>query len=138
MKKTWLVHKGKKPGTFKFNRYNTVKQDFKKMAINVIKETGFVPVEACYFAYLVVETKRNRDPSNFCASAIKFAEDSLTEAGVIPNDGWNQVLGINTYWRHEPDGIPGVFLVMTDLVIMPCTMNELYERYKVKESLSAT
>ena len=132
MKKSWLVHKGKNPGTFKFNKYNEIKSDWKAKVVKIVKEAGFTPVESCYFAYLVVEKTRKRDPDNICSSAIKFISDGLTEAGVIPNDGWDNVLGINTYWRHEPKGEPGVFVLMTNLVVMPCTMETIYESQRQK------
>lgn len=112
MKKTWLVHAGKKIGTFKFNKYNEVKQDWKQKVVKVVREVGYTPVEACYFSYLVVEKTRKRDPSNVAASSVKFIEDGLIEAGVIPNDGWDNVLGINTYWTLERKGEAGVRLIM--------------------------
>jgi hypothetical protein len=130
MKKTWLVHKGKKPGQFKFNKYNQIKQDWTQKVVNVVKSTGFCPTEASYFCYLVVEKTRKRDPSNVFSSACKFIEDGLMEAGVIPNDGWNNVLGIATYIKHEPLGEAGVYLVMSDAYIMPCTMDTFYANAK--------
>ena len=130
MKKTWLVHKGTKPGTFKFNQYNEVKQDWKQKVVTTVRNVGFTAVDACYFNYLVVENTRKRDPSNIISSSIKFIEDGLSEAGVIPNDGWNNVLGITNYFTHQPLHEEGVFLVMTDVMLMPCTMMELYGQSK--------
>jgi len=132
MKKTWLVRKGDKPGTNRYNKYNSVKQDWKAKVVKVVKEVGHTTVTACYFAYMVVEKTRKRDPSNIAASSVKFIEDGLTEAGVIPNDGWDNVLGINTYWRLERKGEAGVFVVMSDLVLMPCTMETIYESQRQK------
>lgn len=131
MKKTWLVHKGKQPGTFRFNQYNKVKQDWKQKVVNVVRETGFVPVESCHFSYLVVEQTRKRDPDNICSSAIKFISDGLVDAGVIPNDGWKNVMGISNYWRQGKK--PGVFLLMTDMVVLPLSMNEIYDSQRQTE-----
>ncbi len=130
MKKTWLVHKGNKTGTFKFNQYNEVKQDWKQKVVTTVRNVGFTAVDACYFNYLVVENTRKRDPSNIISSSIKFIEDGLSEAGVIPNDGWNNVLGITNYFTHQTTHEEGVFLVMTDVMLMPCTMMELYGQSK--------
>lgn len=125
MKKTWLVHAGNKPGTYRFNKYNQVKQEWKQKVVTTVKQVGFNSVEACYFTYLVVEKTRKRDPSNFSSSAVKFIEDGLTEAGVIPNDGWDNVLGISTYWKLDRKGDAGVFLLMTD----SCVSREAIESY---------
>jgi hypothetical protein len=38
----------------------------------------------------------------------------LVEAGVIPNDGWNNVLGIRVHWVHRKGREPGVYVVMSD------------------------
>lgn len=130
MKRTWLVHSGKKPGTYRFNKYNQVKQDWSKKVETVVAQEGFETVEACYFTYIVVEKTRKRDPSNICSSSAKLIEDGLIKAGVIPNDGWNNVLGICNYWVHEPKGTAGVLVLMTDVVIMPCTAMELYGQSK--------
>jgi hypothetical protein len=34
------------------------------------------------------------------------------KAGVISNDGWDNVLGINTYWVHEKEAAAGVCVFM--------------------------
>lgn len=128
MKNTWLVHKGKQVGTFRYNQYNKVKQDWKQKVVKVAKETGFAPVKACYFAYLVVEKTRKRDPSNIFSSAIKFIEDGLVTIGVIPNDGWSTVLGIRTHYLHAPKHSPGVFVVLSDCRVDESEIEELYVR----------
>ena len=43
-----------------------------------------------------IEKNRRRDPDNI-AAAVKFIWDGLVEAGVIPNDGWNQ----NGGWKNN-------------------------------------
>jgi hypothetical protein len=96
-----------------FDLYNDIKQDWKQRTIAAIG-APFVRVQSAYFGYLVVEAERRRDPSNICSAAIKFIEDGIVEAGVMPNDGWDQVLGIRTHWIHRVGCEPGVFVVMSD------------------------
>lgn len=96
-----------------FDLYNDIKQDWKQRTIAAIG-APFVRVSSSYFGYLVVEAERRRDPSNICSAAVKFIEDGLVVAGVMPNDGWDQVLGIRTHWIHRVGCEPGVFVVMSD------------------------
>lgn len=105
--------KGKRAHAHRFHEYNDMKQDWKARTVKALG-TPFVRVKSCYFGYCVVEAKVNRDPSNFCSAAIKFIEDGLVQAGVIPNDGWQQVLGIRVHWLHRKGREPGVYVVMSD------------------------
>ncbi len=101
----------KKSG-YRFNMYNEIKQDWSKKVCGVVKKTEHKKVESCYYTYLIIEKTRKRDPSNICASAIKFIEDGLMKAGVISNDGWDNVLGINSYWIHEKAAQAGICVFM--------------------------
>jgi hypothetical protein len=51
-----------------------------------------------HWGYLFVEKDRRRDPSNIMSVAIKVIEDGLQGAGVIPNDGWADVVTIVTHF----------------------------------------
>ena len=104
--------KGKRSAR-RFDLYNDIKQDWKRRTIAAIG-SPFVRVPSAYFAYLIVEETLKRDPSNIFAAAIKFIEDGLVEAGVIPNDGWAQVLGIRPHCIHRPGRDPGVYVIMSD------------------------
>lgn len=100
-------------GGHRYSLYNDIKQDWKQRTIRALA-TPFVRVQRAYFGYLVVEETLKRDPSNICSAAVKFIEDGLVEAGVIPNDGWNNVLGIRVHWVHRKGREPGVYVVMSD------------------------
>ena len=111
VKTVWLLDKSKGAQTAVWNRYNQMKKEWtakvQKLSVNL------TPVESAFFSYVVCETSRRRDPSNIASSAIKFIEDGLQKAGIIPNDGWDQVLGINTYWLHIKENQPGVKVIMS-------------------------
>lgn len=100
-------------GQGRWCEYNEIKQNWKARTVRALG-TPFVRVERCYFTYLVVEESMKRDPSNICSAAIKFIEDGLVEAGVIPNDGWKNVLGIRMHAIHRKDREPGVYVIMSD------------------------
>jgi hypothetical protein len=117
--------KGKQRGA-RFNLYNDIKQDWKRRTIKAIG-TPFVRVAACYFGYVVVEETLKRDPSNICSAAIKFIEDGLVEAGVIPNDSWGNVLGIRMVCVHRKGRDPGVYVVMSDTPLPEACLVGHYE-----------
>lgn len=109
-----ILMRGKKKGSYQFNLYNEVKQNWKVKTCSEVIEQGFQVVVSSYFTYLFVEKTRNRDPSNFCAAGIKFIEDGLILAGCIPNDGWDNVLGISQFWTHDKEHQQGILVVMSD------------------------
>jgi hypothetical protein len=107
--------KGKQRGA-RFDLYNDIKQDWKRRTVAAVG-SPFVRVQSCYFGYVIVEETLKRDPSNICSAAIKFIEDGLKAAGVIPNDGWSNVLGIRMVCIHRVGRPPGVYVVMSNIAL---------------------
>ncbi len=120
-----LPKKGKGRGA-RHDAYNDIKQDWKRRTVKAIS-APFVRVKAAYFGYVVVEQELRRDPSNICASAIKFIEDGIVEAGVMPNDGWQNVLGIRVHWLHRKTREPGIYVVMSDVRLSEEQLEAEYE-----------
>ena len=120
-----LPKKSKAPG-IRYDAYNDIKQDWKIRTIGAIG-APFVRVKSAYFGYLVVEETERRDPSNICASAIKFIEDGIVEAGVMKNDGWKQVLGIRVHWICRPKHRPGIYVIMSDEPLTEAQLESEYE-----------
>lgn len=117
--------KGKQRGG-EYDLYNDIKQDWKQRTIRAIG-APFVRVSSAYFGYVVVESERRRDPSNICSAAVKFIEDGLVVGGVLPNDGWDNVLGIRVHWLHRPGRDPGVYVVMSDEALTEDQLAAEYE-----------
>ena len=115
----------------RFDVYNELKQDWKHRTIAAIG-TPFVRCASAYFGYLIVESSHRRDPSNICSAAVKFIEDGLVEAGVIPNDGWAQVLGIRVHWVFRIGTPPGVYVVMSDKRLSEEDLVIEYEDYLLR------
>lgn len=92
--------------------YTEMKKRNDSMVALMATAQKFKSVENGYFTYLFRERDRRRDPSNVAAGAIKVIEDGLQVAGLLPNDGWAQVLGINPNWMVDSD-CPGVTLFVT-------------------------
>lgn len=121
----------RKPGKAKsrgarFDLYNDIKQDWARRTVEAIS-APFVRLQSCYFGYVIVEETLKRDPSNICSAAIKFIEDGIVKAGVIPNDGWSNVLGIRMVCAHRPGRVPGVYVVMSN---MPIAEDQLVIEYE--------
>jgi Holliday junction resolvase RusA-like endonuclease len=56
---------------------------------------GFkVPAGATRWHFHWIETSKRRDPDNI-ASGVKFIFDAMITAGIIENDGWQQVTEIH-------------------------------------------
>lgn len=67
-----------------------------------------------YIKYTWIEENRKRDKDNI-ASAKKYVQDALVQAGVLKNDGWNNIVGFED--RFEIDkGKPGVLVEIVEVV----------------------
>lgn len=129
----WLLNRNKKKQTFVWNGYNDIKKDWSSRVVAAVEKAGGLPpYNKAYFSYLVVEQNKKRDPSNICATAIKFIEDALIKCKVIINDGWTEVLGINVHWTLNKEVTQGIFLVISNDPIEFSNMWRLWE----KESLT--
>ena len=83
------------------------------------------PKKSAHFFYVISEPTKKRDPSNAGMGAIKFIEDALQVAGVIPNDGWGNVLSISLTFLHSPE-TPGVLVILSDTRISEGEALKLY------------
>ena len=129
-KKQWLLTPAKqKKSSYTYNLYNEIKQDWSTKVRQTAVKQGFKKVEACHFNYLVIEHNKKRDPSNVFASATKFIEDGLQAAGVIENDGWDQVLGIRSYVHLDRESTGAVMLVMSN---EPLCYNAMLSYYQTR------
>jgi hypothetical protein len=119
--------KGKQRGG-EYDLYNDIKQDWKQRTVRAVG-APFVRVASAHFGYVVVEADRRRDPSNICSAAVKFIEDGLVAAGVLPNDGWDNVLGIRVHWLHRVGHEPGVYVTMSDEPLSETQLTLEYEEH---------
>ena len=61
-------------------KYTALKQKIKK-------------IDSAFFTFRWFEKDKRRDPDNISAGQ-KYIFDGLVNAGILANDGWSQVLGI--------------------------------------------
>lgn len=60
-----------------------------------------------------IEINRKRDPDNFIF-AKKFILDGMVKAGMLPNDGWNNIAGFVDTWECMPETNGGCIVTVTD------------------------
>lgn len=53
--------------------------------------------------YDFFEPNKKRDLDNIASFAMKVIQDVLVSAGVLANDGWNEILGFTTQFYCDPD-----------------------------------
>lgn len=97
-----LVIPGMLPG---LNEYINAERRNKYQAASMKKQAEHLVITLCrsqlkgvhidkpvFIRYKWIEKNRRRDKSNI-AFAKKFLEDGLIKAGVLDNDGWNNIVG---------------------------------------------
>jgi len=65
--------------------------------------------QSSYFIFEWKERDRRRDPDNIAAAGRKLILDGLVLAGVLPDDGWNHVLGWTDRFEVDRER-PGVLV----------------------------
>ena len=95
-----------------FDRYNSIKQQWKERVAMMARSQRLQPVDAAWFTYIFFEPHKRRDPSNVIAAGVKLIEDGLQKADIIGNDGWRHVLGYAHYWDVDKLN-PGTTVFLT-------------------------
>jgi len=89
------------------NRFQAAKTK-KKLTndIAILAKSQLRPIWGARFTFFWKEINRKRDPDNI-SSAKKFILDGLVKAGILENDGWNQVISLSDFFFIDRDN-PGV------------------------------
>lgn len=82
-----------------WSAYAATKKRWAQQIALMARVKDLKPIPPSFFGYLVCEPNRRVDPSNMVGGAVKVIEDALQEAGLLQNDGWNDVLGYIGYWQ---------------------------------------
>lgn len=89
-------------------KYNAMKQKWGHVTALFARQAGLPKVDGPrHFEYEFHEPNRRRDPSNMLA-AVKFIEDGLQAAGILPKDNWDYVSSIAVTWKVSEK--PGVLV----------------------------
>ncbi len=83
-----------------WSSYGVFKKKWAQTVTLYAREQQFPAIaEPAFFEFEFGEPNRRRDPDNFTGGAQKIIFDALQDAGLLKNDGWEQVLGISHTWR---------------------------------------
>lgn len=76
---------------------------------------GIHPVTRAFFSFTWIESSRRRDKANVVAGGEKFILDGLRKAGILPNDGWRNVIGSESPGWGVSKSNPGVIVEIHEL-----------------------
>lgn len=107
------ITKAAKSGRGKSNGYSRMKASHDARVVNALRGVPLPKIGRARFAFVWYEPQRRRDPDNVSAGQ-KFVLDGLVKAGVIPNDGHNEVAGLSHDFVISPDH-PGVVVTVTEV-----------------------
>jgi len=98
------------------NKYasNELKQNFTTMVYTAIRVAfrNYELMEKVWVTCTWVEKDRRRDPDNIVVGK-KFIMDGLVLAGLLKNDGWNQIAGFTDTWEVGKE--PGVWVSISEV-----------------------
>jgi hypothetical protein len=95
-----------KKGRGKFNAYSRLKDTFDRVVALQIGAQKPMAYNKVRILFRWEETNRKRDPDNFIAGGRKPIMDGLILAGVISNDGWDNVTGFaDTFQCGDCNGV---------------------------------
>ena len=59
--------------------------------------------EKCWIDYVFYEANQKRDLDNIASFAHKVVQDSLVKAGILHDDGWQQIAGFSDIFRVDKE-----------------------------------
>ncbi|MHC4647297.1 MAG: RusA family crossover junction endodeoxyribonuclease [Planctomycetota bacterium] len=90
-----------KPGVRgkKWNQYSKTKREWGQRIGSLAQYQKFPKIrKGANFIYTFMELTRRRDPSNVFSGGIKLIEDGLQVCGLLRNDNWEYVKGVEIGW----------------------------------------
>jgi hypothetical protein len=93
--------------------YARVKRLWTDRIVLFVRAAGLVPVRRAILKYELREPNRRRDPSNVTSATVKFIEDALVKEGILPNDGWEHIVGFSVVWTVDKRN-PGVVVTIEE------------------------
>lgn len=93
--------------------YRQAKADWELIISTAIKQAKLKPVKRVFMRWEWREPTRRRDPDNFTSLGRKFALDILVKREIIPDDGWDEIVGWQDSWLVDKDK-PGVYVTLEE------------------------
>ena len=89
--------------------YGKLKRVWHDAVLAAVLQEKVRPMKSVKVSFGWLEPTRRRDPDNIAGGGQKLVLDGLVHAGVLENDGWQQVEAINHEFHHAP-AKPGVIV----------------------------
>jgi Holliday junction resolvase RusA-like endonuclease len=92
--------------------YSQVKRESEKVIRAAIRTANLQPMPFAYVELTWTEPTKKRDLDNISA-AVKFVLDSLVQTKVLPDDGWNEIMGLTHRFVHLPKSTGSVQVLLS-------------------------
>jgi hypothetical protein len=92
------------------NPYAAIKKKWTADIAILAKAAKLRPMTAARLRFVWHEKHKRRNPDNFVAGGRKLVLDGLVTAGVLPNDGWAEIVGFVDLWLVS--ATPGVMVYL--------------------------
>ena len=96
----------------RISKYDKLKKQWGERIAWEAKAQKLAPVKRAHFAFEWGEPDRRRDPDNIAAGGRKLILDALVKAGILANDGWQQIAGWSDTFHV---GVPGVVVYIVEV-----------------------
>lgn len=93
--------------------YNRDKKRWEAHIEAYVRQAKIKPIQSVYLHFVWSECHKLRDPDNFSSLGKKFILDSLVRCGVLPDDGWKQIVGWSDTWIMDKSK-PGVLVTLEE------------------------
>lgn len=94
--------------------YKKAKKEWAKRIGMDIAQAKLRPMRRVQIAWQWQERNRRRDPDNFTGISKKFILDTLVGAGILPDDGWDEIAGWTDHWMVDATN-PGVLVILREV-----------------------
>jgi len=102
-----------KHGKFGHFGYQRMKRDCEERIGLCLAISHIKPVKRAWIDFEWIEKNRRRDPDNITAGGRKFILDTLVWAGILKDDGWDEVAGWTDKFTVNKDN-PGIKLTIKE------------------------
>lgn len=109
---TARVVMGRRGKPVRISKYDVLKKRWGGLIATLCRVQRIQPVRRAQFTFCWTERNKRRDPDNIAAGGRKLILDGLVTAGVLANDGWEQVAGWSDLFMV---GAPGVVVYIAEV-----------------------
>lgn len=85
-------------GVRRFDGYAVMKKSWAQDVAVLCVKAKLKPVKRVRLHFTIVEPNRRKDPDNLVGVLGKLVTDGLVQAGVLPDDGWDEIESLAYEW----------------------------------------